>query len=89
MLHCYIYMLRKIISVSGLGAGAAWLASQQPTWSASISSIGSPKTNVTVGMENVNNPTITQTVINDNTATNTNNDQDEITQSNTNTNTNN
>ena len=73
----------------GLGAGLAWIASQQTTFGASISSIGSPKTNVTVAMTNNNNPSITQTLNNDNTATNTNNDQDQLTQTVMNTNTNN
>ena len=40
-------------------------------------------------MTNSNNPSITQTLNNDNTATNTNNDQDQLTQTVTNTNTNN
>ena len=73
----------------GLGAGLAWIASQQTTFSSSISSIGSPKTNVTVSMTNTNNPSITQTLNNANTATNTNNDQDQLTQTAMNTNTNN
>ena len=74
---------------SGLAVGLAWIASQQTTSSANISTIGSPKTNVTVAMENINNPTIRQILRNDNTATNVNNDMDNIQQTAMNTNTNN
>ena len=74
---------------SGLAVGLAWIASQQTTSSASISTIGSPKTNVTVAMENINNPTIRQILRNDNTATNVNNDMDTVQQTAMNTNTNN
>ena len=73
----------------GLAIGLAWIASQQTTSSAIISSIGSPKTNVTVAMENVNNPTIRQILRNTNTATNVDNDGDTIQQTVMNTNTNN
>ena len=74
---------------SGLAIGLAWIASQQTSSSATISSIGSPKTNVTVAMENINNPTIRQVLRNTNTATNLNNDVDNIQQTVMNTNTNN
>ena len=61
----------------------AWVVAQSSGISASISSIGSPTTNVTVSMTNNNSPDITQSVIVTNTAINTNNDQDTINQSNT------
>ena len=88
--HHHQLFQKNLLSIYlGLGAGLAWIASQQSTFSTSISSIGSPKTNVTVAMTNTNNPSITQTLSNTNTASNTNNDQDQLTQTATNTNTNN
>ena len=44
----------------GFGVGLAYLVSQQYGINTDISSIGSPKTNVTVSMTNENNPMITQ-----------------------------
>ena len=70
-------------SILGLGVGLAFIASQTNGLTASISSIGSPKTNVTVAMENNNSPVISQTMVVTNTATNLNSDNDQITQSNT------
>jgi hypothetical protein len=70
---------------SGLGAGLAWVASQQVPITTTISEIGSPSTNVTITQTNTNTPTITQTQTNTATATNTNNDSDTISSSSTNT----
>ena len=67
----------------GLGAGLAYLISQQTGASIGISEIGSPKTNVTVAMTNNNSPTIRQTMTVTNSAVNTNSDADTIRQTNT------
>jgi len=76
-------LIPAIPTLIGLGVGLVFIASQTSGLTASISSIGSPKTNVTVAMENNNSPVISQTMVVTNTATNVNSDNDQITQSNT------
>ena len=74
--------LNKIYFISGLGIGLAFLISQQNGINTSISSIGSPNTNVTVAFTNNNSPTIVQSQTVTASAVNTNSDNDQITQSN-------
>ena len=80
--------LLEIYLLSGLGAGLAWVASQQRPITTTFSDIGSPTTNVTVSETNTNTQTVTQTDTNTNTQTNTNNDADTVSSSSTNTETN-
>merc|ERR1711973_792175 len=70
-------------TIIGIGASLAWLALQRVPITTNISDIGSPSTNVTVGVTNTNQQTVSQTQTAPNTATNTNNDNDNISQTNT------
>lgn len=70
-------------SITGFGVALAFIVSQTGGIDVDVSSIGSPKTNVTVAMTNNNSPTIRQTLSVTNSAINTNNDGDTINQTNT------
>ena len=77
----------EIFLLSGVGAGIFWFLTQEHRLT--VTNIGSSKTNISISLTNRNNPTLSQTLNNDNSVTNTNNDGDTINQSSSNTNTNN